>query len=399
MSSPKAGFVMLLASPFLYADDIAGGLPSLPSGFANAVTGSSALKSTSAFEGGLDFSLNLNSLYDTNVTQASGTDSEVSDFVVNSDLRAAYLAGNTSWKLGADANLGYRKHFERTDFSDFTYGLTLYGGYQSKKTVASFSTSLSSQSGVNLESATYLDQLSFQNRFLLRYRLSGKTSLLASWNQTSSESQTAGFNDTSSWTADLSAIWRATAKVNLGPGIRYGVRGGSNNSELTVIGPTLRLNYDLTTKVSLRSTLGMDFSDSPFADSTELFNWSVALTYKASSFWGFDLSMIRDTQATFSQGSGFDEITSFELNYWRRIRRSRATLGITYQDRAATDALLSSAGARGSEYITFTAGYSMPIFKSQASLNLNLSYRDFGADASDRSWDGMQSGLGIGYRF
>jgi hypothetical protein len=41
----------------------------------------------------------------------------------------------------------------------------------------------------------------------------------------------------------------------------------------------------------------------------------------------------------------------------------------------------------------------MPIFKSQASLNLNLSYRDFGADASDRSWDGMQSGLGIGYRF
>lgn len=397
---PKRLLPFLLISSVLHATDIVGNLPSLPSGFTGPSLWNSGLEEDSA-EGGLDFSLSLNALYDSNVNRASGSqdDPETSDLIMSTALSASYLVGDATWKLGANANVGYREYLERDDYSDPTYGLKVYGGYNSSKTVVSFSTSFDTNSGVNVESGQFLDQISISSGLIARYQLTGKSSLLASWDQTFANSQTSGFSDTSSWNAGLSGIWRASSRLNFGPGIRYGVRSGSQDSELTVLGPTFRLNYDLSTKVSLRSAIGIDFTDSSLSGSSESLNWSASLNYKASSDWGLNLSMIRDTRATLTRGTGFDEVTSVRIDYWRQIRQAKARLGVSFQDTSISDGLTSFVGIGDSQLITTTAGLSMPIFKRRASLDLNLSYLDFSGDNSERSWDGFQAGVGLGYRF
>jgi hypothetical protein len=391
----------LLTSSALRAVDILRDLPTLPSGFTNSSLWTPDLEEDSP-SGGLDFSLSLNALYDSNVNQGSGSpmDPEDSDFIVSAGLSASYLRGDESWQLGVNANVGYRHYFERDDFNDPNYGLSVYGGYNTAKTVISFSTSFGFSSGVNVESGNFLEQVSIGSRLSARYRLSGKTSLLASWAQSFSYNQTSGFSDTSSWTAEISAIWQATSRINLGPGIRYGVRGGSGGSDTTVLGPTFRLNYDLSSKVSLRSSVGIDYTDSSLSGTSESLNWSLGLNYRASDRWGLNLSMIRDIEATPIQGSsGFNETTSVRLAYWRSIRQAKATLGISYQDRSSIDGSFALTGPGDSQLITTNAGISMPIFKREARLNFDISYRDFEGGSSNNSWDGFQTGMGLSYRF
>lgn len=398
---PQCLLPLLLTSPTLRAVDILRDLPSLPTGFTNSSLWTPDLEEDSP-SGGLDFSLSLSALYDSNVNQASGSrlDPEDSDFIVNAGLSASYLIGDETWQLGVNANVGYRHYFERDDFSDPTYGLSIHGGYNAAKTVISFSTNFGFSSGVNVESGNFLEQISIGSNLSARYQLSGKTSLLASWAQSFSYNQTSGFSDTSSWTAEISGIWQATPRINLGPGIRYGVRGGSQGADTTILGPTFRLNYDLSTKVSLRSSVGADFTDSSLSGTSESLNWSLGLSYKASNRWGLNLSMIRDIEATpIRGGAGFNETTSVRLGYWRTILKAKASLGISYQDRSSVDGSFATTGLGDSQLITTTAGLSMPIFKREARLNLNLSYRDFDGGSSDDSWDGWQTGVSLGYRF
>ena len=400
ISIPQRLFPLLLTSPALQATDILKDLPSMPSGFTNSSLWTQELEEDTP-SGGLNFGLNLNVLYDSNVNQGSGSqgDPEESDVSLNAGLSASYLMGDATWQLGVNANVGYRHYFERDELSDPNYGLSIYGGYNAGKTVVSFSTDFGYSSGVNVESGSFLEQVSISTSLSARYKVSGKTSLLASWSQSSSNSQTSGTSDTSSWNAELSGIWQATSRINMGPGIRYSFRGGRDDSELTGWGPTFRLNYDLSTKVSLRSSIGVDFNDSSLSGSSESLNWSLGLNYRASSRWGFNLAMIRDTRATQSEGSGFNETVSVNLKFWRQIRQAQASLAFDYQDRSAIDGLPSATDSGDSKLFTTTVGLAMPIFKRRASLDLNLSYRDFEGSNSRTSWDGFQAGVGVGYRF
>ena len=171
------------------------------------------------------------------------------------------------------------------------------------------------------------------------------------------------------------------------------------DEEFTVMGPTLRLDYQLASKVKLRSSFGIDTADSPFSGEDTLLNWSAALTYRASSLWGFDLEMIRDSQASLAQGGGFDEVTSYRFNYWRKIRTARAQLGVSFEDRNPTDSLPTLVGVRDSKYLALSAALTFPVYQDQADLTLSVAWRDLSTTAGNSSWDGLQSGLGIQWRF
>jgi len=303
--------------------------------------------------------------------------------------------------LGVNANLGHREYFERSDFSDTYYSLGIFGGYNSRKTVLAYSANVLSGSGVDLQTSEFLDQLTFSSNLMMRYRLSGKTSLLATWEHSNTSNDIFGFNDTSSWTLGLSALWRATGKMNLGPGIRYGVRSVDSGADLTVIGPTLRVNYDLLNKVSLRSSIGLDIIDSPFTDSRTRFNWSIGVGYRASSLWGLDFNLVRDSEASFTRGTGYDETTALQLSYWRKIRCAKLTLSAAYQMRSSLDRNLASGlEDRDSDYFTLSARYSRPIFRERATIDFDFSYMNFESDnVFSDSWNGIQLGCGIHYSF
>ena len=346
---------------------------------------------------GLELTLGLSSLYDSNLTQLP--DGGESDLILTPEIAAEYQVGNSRWNLGARGKLSYDSYQQRDDFDDASYLLDFYGGYQSKKLDASFTTGISSTSGINRLAAGFIEQSSFKNSLEANYRFSRKTSLDVKWDQRLTESQSEGYGDTSSETAAFSALWQATPLISIGPGFRYGLRTGNDDEEFTVMGPTLRLDYNLSTKIKLQSTIGIDYSDSPYSGDDTLLNWSLGLNYRASSLWGFDLESIQDTRATLSTGGGFDEISSFRLNYWRKIRRARVELGVANEDRSATDSQLSLIVPRDFEYLTLSAAMSLPVFRERADLKIHVKWRDQDEADGDSSWDGVQTGLSLTWRF
>ena len=346
---------------------------------------------------GLEITLGLSSLYDSNLTQLP--DGGESDWILAPEIAAEYQFGNSRWNLGARGKLSYDSYQKRDDFNDTSYLLDFFGGYQSRKLDASFTTGISSTSGINRLAAGFIEQSSFKNSLEASYRFSRKTSLNANWDQRLTESQSEGYGDTSSETAAFSALWQATPLISIGPGFRYGIRTGNDDEEFTVMGPTLRLDYKLSTKIKLRSTIGIDYSDSPYSGDDNLLNWSLGLNYRASSLWGFDLESIQDTRATLSTGGGFDEISSFRLNYWRKVRRARVELGVAYEDRSATDSQLSLTVPRDFEYLTLSAAMSLPVFRDRADLKIYVKWRDQDGDDDNLSWDGVQTGLSLTWQF
>ena len=393
----SAFFLVYISAGALSAQDQVNEAPSLASGFSGGNSFSSLVSASGKNDKGLELTLGLSSLYDSNLTQLP--DGGESDLILTPEIAAEYELGNSRWNLGARGKFSYDSYDERDDFSDSNYLLDFYGGYQSRKLDASFTTGISSTSGFNRLAAGFIEQSSFKSSLEASYRFSRKTSLNANWDQRLTESQTEGYGDTSSGTAAFSALWEATPLIRIGPGFRYGIRTGNDDEEFTVVGPTLRLNYKLSTKVKLHSTIGIDYSDSPYSGEDTLLNWSLGLSYRASSLWGFDLESIQDTRATLSTGGGFDEVSSFRFNYWRKIRRARVELGLSYEDRTATDSQLSLTVPRDLEYLTLSAAMSLPVFRERADLKIHVKWRDQNEARDDSSWDGVQTGLSLSWKF
>ena len=395
-----APFLLALTGPLL-AQDYVASQPAVPAGFFETKAISGASRRTSEDEGGLELTVGLGTLYDSNVSQASGNGVEriESDWVNTPNIEAAYLLGGGHWRLGTRVKAEHRFHQNRDDYDATNYSVSAFGGFQSKKFVASFSTSVGSKSGLNRNAAGFVERFSSQSGLLARYNFTRKTSLLATWDINDQESRTRGYGDTSSMTTGLSGIWQATPLLSVGPGFRYGLRTGDDGEELTVVGPTLRLDYQLSSKVKLRSTLGIDSADSPYSGTDTLYNWSLALNYRASSLWGFDLEAIRDTRATLSSGGGFDEISSYRFNYWRKIRRSKVEIGLEYEDRSPTDSLVSVNGLRASQYLVLSTGVTFPVFQDNAELSLDLNWRDLSSSDRNSSWDGFRTGVGLQWNF
>ncbi|MGC6458440.1 MAG: hypothetical protein ACON4R_08705 [Akkermansiaceae bacterium] len=375
---------------------------SLPSGFARQRAVVDASSSSKSSEGGLDFSLRLDTFFDSNARQASGQGmSEIeSDVIFTPALSATYLTGNRRWKLGVDFDLSRDEYVDLSDLSATDYALRGYGSYNSKKLQATLSAGLSRGGGINRRTGVFLEQFSYYSQLKARYRLTGKTSFEASWNGRVSESRTSGFTDTTSHTASLYAIWKARPRIELGPGFRWGTRTGFDDAELEVMGPSLKLNYKFGAKVDCSSELGLDDTDSPSGDDDELLNWTVALKYRASARWGLDLAMIQDTQASLSTEGGFDEVTAFRLTHWRKIRRARLNLSLGYEDRESTT---NQAGGgmtrRDYDYWEARCAFLMPVYRDEAELEVSLAYRELDSDLPDDSWDGWLFGVGIDWQF
>ena len=404
---PKLFLAVLGLTPtWVSGADALGSLPSLPTGFNNPGDNQPNLFTDPPSDGSLsvrDFNLNLsvNASYDSNVTQGSdsGFFPAESDFIITTGLSGSYELGDSEWQLGGNASVNYREHFEREDFSALNYSFSLYGGYRSRKTTATVRAGLAQNNGVNLQTGQFLEQRNYNTSAMLRYQISGKTSLLGNWDYGFFDSQNANFNNAENWNLGLSALWNATPRITVGPGLRYGVRAGVGDSELTLLGLTMRLNYDLSTKVKLRSTIGLDRADSPFSGNDTLWNWSVGLSYTPSQRWGLNLDLIQDTQATFAVGGGFDQTASYQLNYWRKIKRARLSLGVSYLDRSPTDSLPTIVGIRDSQFISLTSSLGFPILADRANLSLTFSYREQETANGFQSWDGIQTGLNLSWRF
>ncbi|MFD2256113.1 hypothetical protein ACFSSA_05435 [Luteolibacter algae] len=389
----------LVHSASLRAQDALIDLPSIPTGFSSASSIYAAPRPE--LKKGPTLALNLASTYDSNVTQSSGRpgDPVDSDFIISPGLIASYLIGSSEWLLGTTFAGSYDNYLDSSDLSGPNYDLTAFGGYRGGKLIASFSSGFGFHQGINRYLNANVEQYQISNRAIARYNFSPKTAVVGSISQSSVFYQTDGFNDTSSFNAGVGLLWSATPLIDLGPGIRYGLRTQENTDDLVTIGPNMKVNYQLSEKVSLRSTLGLDFTDSEGVDNDTLVNWSFALNYKANSLWSLNLALLRDTQANPGSGGGFDEVTLYRMGYVRNIRRARLNLGVGLESRTAEGFTTASSVNDSFDYLTYDASLSMPIYKENLDATLSVRYRDQSSDDPDNSWDGVQTGLGLSWKF
>ena len=396
----------LSAAGVVSAQEGAAGLPELPSGFYEAAATVIGSEEEQSF-GKLDFELGLLNRYDSNVTLGApqGRIDEESDFLIQPSLKSSFQLGSGSgeWRFGLNGNVT-RMNFEELDrFNVTNYSFGLNGGYQSGRAKLLFNAGYASRGGVNYFVGDLFELTSVSATLKGEYTISPKTSLEFSMGENSFISETSRFADTSSTTFLVAGLWKATPLIRLGPGFRYGIRtaevgGPIQDQELTVAGPALRLDYKLSPKVNLTSSIGLGFADTPSGDD-ELLNFRVGLNYRASSLWGLNLRMIRDTQATFFGGGGFDQVSSYRFGYTRKIRTARFNLGVSYEDHEPQGVTQVVPGFRDSGYFNYTASLGFPVFGNEADLSLDLAWRDFDTADSLQSWNGLQSGLSLAWSF
>ena len=389
------------------AQDASSNLPALPSGFYEAAANVIGDSEERSF-GKLNFELGLLSQYDSNVTLGGGLQGQrdgQSDFLIQPSLKSSFQLGSGSgeWRFGLKGEVS-RMNFEEFDrFNTTNYSFGLNGGYESSRAKLLFNTAYASRGGVNRFVGSFFEQTGVSSRVTGEYTISPKSSFEISFRQSSVDTETSGFADTSTTTFRVAALWQATPLIRLGPGFRYGIRTGEvgaqfQDAELTVAGPVLRLDYKLSTKVNLISNVGLGFADSPSGDD-ELLNWRVGLNYRASSLWGLNLRMVGDTQATLNTGGGFDQVSSYRFGYTRKIRSARLGLGVSYEDREIQGSSGVALGLRDSSYFNYTASLGLPVLGDEVDLSLNLAWRDFDSADSLQSWDGFQAGLSLAWLF
>ena len=385
-------------------------LPTAPTGFA-VIPGAPGGLAGTAPAGGTDSDLlrgfsavaSLSGSYDSNITRSPGLPVApvLEDFILSLGGQLEYLSKASEWTFGGRYRGSYSEYFSQTEFSGYSQGGGVVANYEAGRLSVSLNTEIALDRGSNQNySSAFVERTNYNSGATARYRLSSKTSLQGNIGHSFTTASGGDFNDTESFVAGASALWRYYPLTELGPGLRYTYLSGSSQTGRTSIGPTMSLNYKLSSKVAMNSRVGMDFAeyeDGGSADPT--FSASLGLNYEASKLWGLDFSLYRDTQADPVQAGGFTEVTALRFGYHRKVRRARLNLGLDYNmNRSQLPSNVSGGGGNDRDFFSMDGSVGMPILSNTSFANIYLRYSDQSGSATD-TWDSMQVGFSISRGF
>ncbi|MEO8614617.1 MAG: hypothetical protein ABI600_05705, partial [Luteolibacter sp.] len=298
----------------------------------------------------------------------------------------------------------YNQYFSQTDFSGFNQGAGVTANYEAGRLTLTGQAGIEFNHGANRNYGSALvDQTTYNAGLTARYRLSPKTSLTGNFSDSFSTT-TGDFNETQNVTLGASALWKYSALTEFGPGIRSTYSSQGDGNARTSIGPTLSMNYKLSTKVSMNSQVGMNFAsyeNGGTADPTV--SASIALDYRASKLWGMSFSLYKDTQADSYTAGQYSDITSLRLGYHRKIRRATLSLGLNYDTNTYTVASANGSApppvaAPDRNYYSVDGSLGMVILSNTTYAGIFVRYNNQDNGARN-SWDGFQSGISINRSF
>jgi len=346
---------------------------------------------------GLAMSLSLTGIYDTNPSRGfSGADAG-SDFFMLLGGGVAYQSTAATWTYGASYSGGYRMYFDQTDLNGDYHNAGASVNYAGAKLRAGYSLGVNYGSGANRNFQSVTETLRFSNRINARYEVSRKTSLQADVSQSLQTSSGGGNQDTSSFDAGLSGLWKYSQLTEFGPGIRYTRRSQGSGPTRDTIGPTMTLNYRLSRKVSFNAKVGVDFVSLEGAGSQDpsLFT-SIGATYRPSELWNMNLALVRDNRASYNVAGQFEEVTAVRLNYYRRISRLNWNTGLSWESTSVSNDAPGGSN-RDRDYFSIDTSLGMAIFRSTTQATVFCGYRD--ETQGNRSWDSFQVGFGLTRNF
>lgn len=351
---------------------------------------------------GLAMTAFLSGTYDTNPSQgySSSEDADQGDFYTTLGGSIAYRSKASDWTTGALYRGSYNQYFKQTELSGYNQNAGASLNYKGGPLSAGLNVGVNFGSGANRYYAAVVDQVSYNYGLTARYLISPKTTVTGNFSQSLTSASGNSSSDTGSFTAGLSALWRYSALTEFGPGISYSRQSGSTQQDLTSIGPTLTVNYKLSSKVSLNSMLGLEFSEYEDGQTTDAtVSANIGLNYRASVLWGMNLSLFRNVRADPGSAGQFQEITSLRLGYNRKIRRAQLNFGASIQDNTtqAPDSVLSL--RPDSTYLTLDSSLSMPIFADSCNASIFMNYSDQNESSDGNSWDSLRTGFSISRSF
>lgn len=382
-------------------------VPSAPSGFNEAPDGFS----TNSFKSGggdspLDgftFTTLASGTYDSNIFQRAAQPGrpEKDDFILGVGGKTEYHSKSTGLTFGGYYVGNYNYYLNESGYSSYNQAAGADLNYDVGRISSSLVGRISYDEGNNRDyDSAFVKETTYRLDFSGRYRMSQKTSLLAEIGQSYSNTEGDRFSNTEAFDIGGSALWKYSPLTEWGPGLRYTYRAGSSQLGRSSIGPIMRLNYKLSTKMALTSRVGMDFVDYDEGGSADpTLSASLGVSYQASKLWGMNFSFYRDTEADPTNVGGFSEVSSVRLGYNRKIRRALLDLGVVYtaNRKEIPDGIGASTGS-DRDYFSANAKLGMLIFSDTTAASLFLRYSEQSSSTSD-TWDGVQVGVTLSRNF
>jgi hypothetical protein len=401
-----------------FEGDAFGGLPTAPSGFLGNGFGSlgnfggesgslGAGLSEGRLRKGLSATANLSGTYNSNVNpnggKGSGNSEGESDFIMALGGSLSYLSTAPRLTFGGSYRGNYSQYFSETDLSGYSQSGSLVANYKSGRVYASATVGLAYDRGSNrYYNSEYVGRYSLTTGLNVRYTVSPKTTIQGTMSTGFSTTDEGGFDDTGSFDAGLSGLYRYSSKTEFGPGIHYGYQEGhGGNNARSSVGPTFTTNYKVNTRLSVNSQVGVDFSSYEDGDSTDVsMTGSLALRYSPSSRWGTSLSIYRGVQPDAANSGGYIDTTAISLGYNRQILRASWNVGVSYNFDSSDDgggAIDDHDDSGGSWSLNTSLG--MGIFANRAQASIFASYSDQKGRGSSNSFTSTSVGFSVSKSF
>jgi hypothetical protein len=351
---------------------------------------------------GLGFSASLTGTYDSNPSLDFGSpdDSGHGDFSMTLGGSAGYRSKGSEWTYSLSYGGSYTEYFSQSELSGYSQTAGASVNYQGGPWIASFDLGVGFGSGVNRYYQAVVDEVTLGYSLNAVYEYSQKTSFMGNFSQ-SLTNPDGGFTATGSSNLGVSALWRFSPLTQFGPGIRYSFQSGDTQQDRHSIGPMMTLNYRPSSKLTLNSQVGVDFSEYEDGQTTDpSVSASVGLGYRPSRLWGMDLSLNRGFEASRYASGQYEERTSLRVGYNRRIRAATWSLGVSYEHSSfeAPDDVVDGAIGSG-DYMSFDTSLSMRVFANTCAASLFLRYIGQNGSNSSGTGDSFQAGLSISRGF
>lgn len=391
-----------------------GGLPRGPSGFAggglNAFNGMNGIgpgANGGRLLAGFHGSASLSGNYSSNVNPSGGDDSgdssDEGDFIMSLGGSVSYMSTAPRFTFGGTYSGNYSQYFSQSDLSGYSQSGGLTANYKSGPLYLSMNVGLSYDRGSNrYYDSEYVGVFNVSTGFNARYTLGPKTTVQGNIGTSFSSTSDGNFDNSGSFDAGLSGLYRYSSRTEFGPGVHYGYQGadGGDNARSSV-GPTFTVNYKLSSLISVNSMVGVDFSSYEEGDSTDVsMTGSLGMNYTPSALWGMNLSIFKGVQPDYANSGGFIDTTSLSLGYHRQIRRATLSLGASYNFDSADDGGGSAAdtGDDGGSW-TLSSALGMGIFANTCQASLFANYSDQGGGSGGDSYSSASIGFSISRSF
>lgn len=365
--------------------------------------GSRALfPSTSKRRGTLSFSGYTESAYDSNPTLGAGSQRAVGSdfyFIVGGEVSYQRRFGDVNLELSYYGD--YQQYLRKDALSNGYHDLQVSLAFEGELASLSLALGASNGSGANAYYQSQVEQFIWNAGLEGSYEISSLTSLRGAY-EYSERNASARFaggaiaNDNTSQTLSLDALWHYSPLLKIGPGLRLAERSGAGVDRLWTLGPSVNVDYRLSTLVSLNATAAVNWGNYSEGGSSGAFLSSgVGLRWHPTDFWTFDLGVDRDIRASTTFAGGFVETFSGKLGAQRRVGRHTLRMGLSYHqiERAAGSRVAT--GDR--DYFTIDLSVARTVFKD-SELSLFANYRSLSAEGND-SEDSIVAGISLNHNF